>query len=66
MKLRINPNLKIAVKQIADDLQCVVIDDFLVNPQEFVDYACNNRQHFLMRGARIPRRGATRGKPIPH
>jgi hypothetical protein len=48
MKLRINPKLEIGVKQIADDLQCVVIDDFLLNPQELVDYACNNRQHFLM------------------
>jgi hypothetical protein len=48
MKLQINPKLEIGVKQIADNLQCVVIDDFLLNPQELVDYACDRHQNFLM------------------
>ena len=48
MKLRINPNLEIQASRITDDHICVVIDDFLLNPNEAVDYACERREDFVM------------------
>jgi len=46
--LRINPGLEIQASQITDNRICVVIDDFLLNPQEAVDFACEHKDGFTM------------------
>jgi hypothetical protein len=46
--LKINPNLKIQASQVTDDYTCAVIDDFLLNPQQAVDYACEHHDGFTM------------------
>jgi len=48
MQLQINPNLEIQASQIDDDQVCVVIDDFLLNPREAVQYACTHAEDFVM------------------
>ncbi|MFC1690267.1 DUF6445 family protein [Pseudomonadota bacterium] len=47
MQLRLNPELEIQVSQITDEHRCVVIDDFLLNPQEAVKFACANAGEFI-------------------
>ena len=54
MKPRINPNLEIQASRITDQQTCVVIDDFLLNPQEAVDYACEQREEFIMHERAYP------------
>ena len=39
MHLKVNPNLEIQLVRLADDVTCAVIDDFLLNPAEAVDFA---------------------------
>ncbi len=46
--LQINPGLEIQVSKINDDHQCVVIDDFLLNPQEAIAFACASQHSFVM------------------
>jgi hypothetical protein len=46
--LKINPKLEIQASRVTDDRTCVVIDDFLLNPQQVVDYACEHRGEFIM------------------
>jgi len=46
--LKLNPNLEIQASRITHEQTCVVIDDFLLNPQEAVDYACEQREEFIM------------------
>jgi hypothetical protein len=48
MQLQINPNLEIQASQVADGQVCVVIDDFLLNPGEAVQYACAHADDFVM------------------
>lgn len=48
MQLQINPNLEIQASQIDDDQVCVVIDDFLLNPGEAVQYACTHAEDFII------------------
>ena len=43
-----NPRPKIQLIPIPGHLPCVVIDDFLSDPQAMVDYATQNRQRFTM------------------
>jgi hypothetical protein len=57
--LKINPRLEIQVSRINDQHHCVVIDDFLLNPEVAVDYAC--RHH----GGFIPQERAYPGKVLP-
>ncbi len=48
LKLKINPELVIEAAEITDGYNCVVIDDFLLNPRELVDYACEHADEFIM------------------
>jgi hypothetical protein len=48
MQLQINPTLEIQASQVADGQVCVVIDDFLLNPGEAVQYACAHADDFVM------------------
>ena len=45
-RIAINPDADIAVRHIADDDFCVVVDDFLQHPEELVDFAAANRTAF--------------------
>jgi hypothetical protein len=47
MQLRINPELDIQASQVTDGQICVVIDDFLLNPGEVVDFACAHAGDFI-------------------
>jgi hypothetical protein len=47
MQLKLNPNLEIQASQITDQQTCVVIDDFLLNPQEVVAFACEHAGDFI-------------------
>ena len=46
--LNLNPHLEFQASKVTDDQICVVIDDFLQNPQEVVDYACTRADQFVM------------------
>lgn len=48
MHLEINPNLEIQATRITRDHICVVIDDFLLNPQEAIGYAASHAAEFVM------------------
>jgi hypothetical protein len=39
MNLRLNPQLEIQAVRVTDDHLCVMIDDFLLNPRDAVDFA---------------------------
>ena len=41
-----NPRPKITSVQIAGDSHCLVVDDALIDPDRWVDYACHERQAF--------------------
>jgi hypothetical protein len=45
--LLINPDLEIKVSRVNDSHLCAVIDDFLLNPQEAVAFACGNAGKFI-------------------
>ena len=47
MKLKINPDLEIQASRITDKHTCVVIDDFLNNPHDAVDYAIGHAEEFI-------------------
>jgi len=47
MKLKLNPNLEIQASHVTDEQVCVVIDDFLLNPKDAVEYACNRSGEFI-------------------
>lgn len=44
--IEINPDPDIEVRQIANDSHCVIVDDFLRNPEAIVEFACNNADKF--------------------
>jgi len=48
MKLEINPALVIEAAEIDGDHICVVADDFLLNPQEALNYARDHADEFIM------------------
>lgn len=48
MRLELNPNLKIQASQITEGQVCVVIDDFLLHPEDAVRYACSRADDFIM------------------
>ena len=48
MHLEINPNLEIRASRVTDKHTCVVIDDFLSNPHDAVDYAIGHAEEFIM------------------
>ena len=47
LELVINPTLQIEVVRIREDVTCVCIDDFLLNPQDAVEYACERASQFV-------------------
>lgn len=47
MKLEISPELEIQVGLIAAGRPCAVVDDFLLNPEAAVEYACAHADAFL-------------------
>ncbi len=59
MKLEINPELVIEVGEITAGINAVVIDDFLLNPRELVDYASTHVDEFIMLERAYP------GKVLP-
>ena len=48
MRLEVNPQLEIQAVRLSEDQLCVVVDDFLLNPQDAVDYACEHAAEFTM------------------
>lgn len=54
MKLEINPKLIIELAEIADGFNCAVIDDFLLNPRDVVDYASAHAEQFIMHERAYP------------
>ncbi len=42
----LNPRPRVGVVPIFDGHQCVIIDDFMLEPEELVNYAANNHMHF--------------------
>ncbi len=47
-EIRINKNAKIRQQAIAGDQYCVIVDDFLQNPHEIVEYAVRHAGEFSM------------------
>jgi hypothetical protein len=47
MQLKLNPNRDIQASQLNEQQICVVIDDFLLNPQEAVVFACERAADFI-------------------
>ncbi len=47
LQLRINPELTIEMVRISDAVACVCIDDFLLNPNSMVEYACAHSNEFV-------------------
>lgn len=42
----LNPDARVSVLPIFDEHQCIVIDDFMLEPEVLVDYAVRNHAHF--------------------
>ena len=42
----LNPRPRISTVPIFDGHHCVIVDDFMLEPEELVDYAAKNRAHF--------------------
>lgn len=42
----LNPHPRVTVVPIFDDHQCVIVDDFMLDPSELIDYAARNHVHF--------------------
>lgn len=59
MNLRINPNLEIQLVRVADGVTCAVVDDFLLNPGEAVDFAAGRFAEFEAQERAYP------GKVLP-
>ena len=54
LKLEINPNLTIDLIQISDDINCVCVDDFLLNPADLIDYATSHSGDFVQQERAYP------------
>jgi hypothetical protein len=46
LNIRVNPNAKIRQHPINEDLSAIVVDDFLLNPDEIIEHASNSRVDF--------------------
>ena len=42
----LNPRPRVSTVPLFDGSQCVIIDDFMLEPEALVDYAANNHAHF--------------------
>jgi hypothetical protein len=45
--LKLNPNSDVQASRVTERDLCVVIDDFLLNPEEIVAFACEHREAFI-------------------
>lgn len=54
LDLKLNPSLEINVVPVTNDHRCVVIDDFLLNPENVVDYAVAQSSGFQMQERAYP------------
>jgi hypothetical protein len=52
--IEINPNPDIQVRQISEDSHCVIVDDFLRDPEAIVEYACANAKKFELQQIGYP------------
>ncbi len=46
--IRLNPDPQIRQHKICDDVFCVIVDDFLADPQSLIDYAVENAERFFI------------------
>lgn len=46
--IRLNPSAEIRRQDIADDAFCVIVDDFLEDPDALIDFAADNAEQFSM------------------
>lgn len=44
--IKINLAAAIRIERITDEIDCVIVDDFLMNPGEIVDFACSHAADF--------------------
>jgi hypothetical protein len=44
--IEINPDPDVQVRQITEDSHCVIVDNFLRNPEAIVEFACTNAEKF--------------------
>jgi len=61
LNLKLNPNAQIEVRGIGEDDSCVVVDDFLANPESVVDYAVENASRFAIPAKSYPGKVAETG-----
>jgi len=54
MKIELNPDFVIEAKHITDSSVCVLIDDFLLNPHDLIEYAKRNRDGFRLQERAYP------------
>ncbi len=52
--LKVNPRLDIQAARITHNQNCVVIDDFLLNPEQAVEHACRHKSGFIMQERAYP------------
>ena len=52
--IEINPNPDIQVRQISEESHCVIVDDFLRDPDVIVEYACANEKKFELQQIGYP------------
>lgn len=46
MRIEVNPEAGIRVEIFDDDYSCVVVDDFLANPDDVIEFACSHASDF--------------------
>ncbi|MEM7282529.1 MAG: DUF6445 family protein [Pseudomonadota bacterium] len=46
--IRLNPECKLEKVPIADSSFCIVVDDFLLSPENLIDYACEKADNFYV------------------
>ena len=54
MNLQLNPALEIQASPVTDTQLCVVVDDFLLNPEQAVQYAIDHHDEFSMQERAYP------------
>lgn len=54
LHLKINPAIEIQVVAVTDEHNCVVIDDFLLHPEQVVEYATERSDRFEMQERAYP------------
>ena len=52
--IEINPDPDIQVRQISEDSHCIIVDNFLRNPEAIVEFACANAEKFELQDVGYP------------